>query len=127
MLLLQIHIDQEEEVSRTPGPVRLLLPKLADVEKQLQKLQPRFAESQFAFDFSSSLGEAKVVDPWGQRFSIAECSNGNGSSSEQPGSFEGLVLPCHRGTAGAIAEFYRRIVGVRCSRSSASHLLLSLS
>lgn len=126
-LLLQIHIDQEEEVSRTPGPVKLLLPKLADLEKQLQKLQTRFAETHFAFDFSSSPDEAKVVDPWGQHFSVTECSDSNASNSEQPGSFEGLVLPCHPGTAGAIAEFYRRIVGVRCCRSFASDLLLSLT
>lgn len=109
--LLQIHIDQEEEVSRTPGPVKLLLPKLADIEAQLQKLQPRFENSCFAFDFSPNRQAATVVDPWGQQFSVTESSGEHATSS----SFEGLVLPCHPGTAAAIAEFYRRILRVSCA------------
>ena len=92
--------------------MKLLLPGLADIEKQLQKLQPGFAKTHYAFDFSSSPHEATVVDPWGQRFSITECSSRNALSSDEAGSFESLVLPCHPGTTGAIAEFYRRIVGV---------------
>lgn len=111
-LLLQFHIDQEEDISRTPGPVKLLIPGLSDLEKQLQQLQHRFAETRFAFDFSSSPKEATVIDPWGQRFSVSECSSSHVAGCKQAGSFEGLVLPCHAGTAGAIAEFYRHVVGV---------------
>ena len=111
---LQVHIDQEEEVSRTPGPVKLLLPRLADMKEQLQKLQPRFVNTCFAFDFPSSPQAATVVDPWGQQFSVTDSSGKNLNSS----SVEGLVLPCHPGTADAIAEFYRRIVGVSCMLQS---------
>lgn len=119
-MLVQFHIDQEEETSRTPGPVKLLLPGLSNLEKQLQSLQPRFVETHFAFDFSSSSRQANVTDPWGQQFSISECSGSSVAGHKQAGSFEGLTLPCHVGTASAIAEFYRRIVGV-------SHLAYQIS
>lgn len=101
-------------MSRTPGAVKLLLPKLADIEEQLHKLQPRFVNTCFAFDFPPSPQAATVVDPWGQQFSVTDSSGGNPNSS----SVEGLVLPCHPGTADAIAEFYRRIVGVSCTSPS---------
>lgn len=113
----QVHIDQEEEVSRTPGPVKLLLPRLADIEGQLQKLQPRFVNTCFAFDFPPSPQAATVVDPWGQQFSVTDSSGKNPNSS----SVEGLVLPCHPGTADAIAEFYRRIVGAEATEHTDDH------
>ncbi|KAL0021593.1 hypothetical protein WJX79_001230 [Trebouxia sp. C0005] len=34
----QVHIDQEESISRTPGPVRLLLPDLNDLQNQMQQI-----------------------------------------------------------------------------------------
>ncbi|KAL0039545.1 hypothetical protein WJX77_001490 [Trebouxia sp. C0004] len=70
----QVHINQEENISRTPGPVRLLMPDFDD-----------FAKTTAAEKSSNSTGNNRR-------------------------SFEGLLLPCHIGTAKAIAQFYRTLL-----------------
>lgn len=110
----QFHIDQEEDVSRTPGPVKLLLPDLGAVQKQLQQLETRLKGTKFQVDFTPDLRQATVVDPWGQRFCISEKLSYNGNIN-QKGSFEGLLLPCHLGTARAIAQFYKTMLRAEVS------------
>ena len=99
-------------MSRTPGPVKLLLPDLGAVQKQLQQLETRLKGTKFQVDFTPDLRQATVVDPWGQRFCISEKLSYNGNIN-QKGSFEGLLLPCHLGTARAIAQFYKTMLRVR--------------
>lgn len=103
----QVHIDQGEDISRTPGPVKLFLPDFAGLQKQLQQLEPKLTGTQFKADFDPDFNHADITDPWGQQFSISEQLTGNSR-----GSFEGLLLPCHAGTAAAIALFYRSMLGV---------------
>ena len=111
VLLLKVHIDQEESISRTPGPVRLLLPDFDLLQRQLQQVETKLKGTQFKAEFDVQSHHADITDPWGQHFSIAEKpSNSTGNNT---GSFEGLLLPCHIGTAKAIAQFYRTMLEVR--------------
>ena len=110
--ILQMHIDTGEDISRTPGPVKLFLPDLHALQHQLDKLAPRMKDTKFRADFSPDHHQATVVDPWGQKFSISEKQSTHVREGSTIGSFEGLLLPCHRGTARAVGQFYRTMLQV---------------
>ncbi len=109
VLVLQFHIDQEENVSRTPGPVKLLLPDLGALQQRLQDLAPKLKGTKFKAEFSADALHSTVVDPWGQQFSISQTLS---KTDSRKGAFEGLLLPCHAGTARAIAQFYQSMLQV---------------
>ena len=102
-MFVQFHIDVEEEVSRTPGPVRLHLPGLPSVQQQLQQCAARFAGTDFAVRADADPKQLCVTDPWGQLFLISEAEAKDGVAGAHIAS---LVFPCHQGTAAAIAQFY---------------------
>ena len=111
LLLTKVHIDQEESISRTPGPVSFLLPDFDDLQRQLQQVETKLKGTRFKAEFDFQSHHADITDPWGQHFSIAE--RPSNSTGNNKGSFEGLLLPCHVGTAKAIAQFYRKMLQVR--------------
>lgn len=114
----QMHIDTGEDISRTPGPVKLFLPDLNALEHQLDKLAPRLKDTKFRADFSPDHHQATVVDPWGQTFSISERQSTHVREGSTIGSFEGLLLPCHTGTARAIAQFYKTMLQAETTEHS---------
>ena len=116
---MQVHIDTGEAVSRTPGPVKLSLPDLKTVEHQLQQLAPRLRNTQFKADVSPDYQHASVIDPWGQQFSVSQKPSTHVREGSTVGSFEGLLLPCHIGTASAIAQFYTTMLQVIAHRIAA--------
>ena len=111
IVVLQIHIDDGEKVSRTLGPVKLLVPQFASLQSRLQQVAPKLTGTQFKAEFSADSQHARVLDPWGQEFHISQ--QGDNGSTGQQGAFGCLELPCHLGTARAIGQFYRSMLGVR--------------
>ena len=106
---VQFHIDDNEDVSRTPGPVRLQLPSLDRVQPQLQSSSSKFSGTQFHFEADAHLKHIAVTDPWGQVFDIRQAES---SDALTGGRIDSLVMPCHQGTAAAIALFYKLMLEV---------------
>lgn len=106
---MQFHIDVEENVSRTPGPVRLQLPCLQTVQEQLQHCTARFSGTHFGVKPSINPKQISVTDPGGQIFEITEAETKDGMTGPR---IDSLVFPCHQGTAAAIAQFYNVILQV---------------
>lgn len=94
----------------TPGPVMLLLHDINDLPRQLQQIEPKLKGTQSKADFDFQSLHADITDPWGQQFSIAEKPSNSTVNHKEP--FPGLRLPCHIGTAKAIAQFYRTMLEV---------------
>lgn len=63
ILLLKVHIDQEESISRTPGPVRLLLPDFDDLQRQLQQVETKLKGTQLKAEFDVQSYHADITDP----------------------------------------------------------------
>lgn len=115
---MQFHIDVEEEVSRTPGPVQLQLPGLHSVQQQLQKCAALFDGTDFEVKPDAEAQQLRVTDPWGQVFLISEAETKDGVAGARIAS---LVFPCHQGTAAAIAQFYIVNLQVRTTTAVEFH------
>ena len=107
--MLQFHIAKASTSQKTPLPVKLILPDLADLHARLVSAQPKLNGTSFAFSQPDSNVMA-VTDPWGQQFLIS----GPTSGSVLTEGIKEITLPCAPGTAESIGAFYQQVYKVQC-------------